>query len=200
MKGSAFYHISYGPKKMFTTTIGLIYQGYSGSPYSLRLSSDCNGDGTYNDLMFIPTDEQVDKMVFVATSNFTAEQQRENFKTWLANTPYLRDHRGEFYKRYADNLRFESHFDFHLAEKIGVKVGKQIHALEISLDIMNVANLLNKDWGRTYSTSYDSEFMSPLTYSGGGEYQFAVDSNYVLKYPNDYYSRWRGQIGLKYTF
>lgn len=200
VKGSAFYHISYGPKKMFTTTIGLIYQGYSGSPYSLRLSSDCNGDGTYNDLMFIPTDEQVDKMVFVATSNFTAEQQRENFKTWLANTPYLRDHRGEFYKRYADNLRFESHFDFHLAEKIGVKVGKQIHALEISLDIMNVANLLNKDWGRTYSTSYDSEFMSPLTYSGGGEYQFAVDSNYVLKYPNDYYSRCRGQIGLKYTF
>ncbi len=201
VKASAFYHVSYGRNKMFTTTVGLIYQGYSGSPYSLRLSSDCNGDGsTSNDLMFIPTDEQVDKMKFAATTKFSAEQQRENFKTWLANTPYLRDHRGEFYKRYADNLRFENHFDFHLAQKVCVKVGKQIHALELSLDIMNVANLLNKDWGRTYSSSYDSEFMSPLSYAGGGEYQFAVDSNYVLKYPSDYYSRWRGQIGLKYTF
>ena len=41
--------------------------------------------------------------------------------------------------------------------------------------------------------------MSPVTYNKG-EYQFLKDADYILKYPNTYYSRWRGQIGLKYTF
>lgn len=65
---------------------------------------------------------------------------------------------------------------------------------------MNVANLLNKRWGRTFSSSYNSEFVTPLTYSGGGEFQFDNDADMPLKYPSTYYSRWRGQIGLKYTF
>jgi len=55
VKASAFYHISYGHNKLFTTTIGLIYDGRSGSPYSLLYSGDLNGDnGTSNDLMYIP--------------------------------------------------------------------------------------------------------------------------------------------------
>lgn len=200
VKASAFYHIDYGPNKMFTTTVGLIYQGSSGSPYSVIYNGDINGDGgTSNDLFFIPTDAQIDQMPFKATKNYTADQQRANLKTWLANTPYLRDHRGEYYKRYADNLPFESHFDLHVAQKFNLRVGNYVHALELSLDIMNVANLLNKDWGRTYSSNYVSEFMSPVTYSKG-EYQFLQDADYVLKYPSTYYSRWRGQIGLKYTF
>ena len=110
-------------------------------------------------------------MPFKATKALSADQQRANLKTWLANTPYLRDHRGEYYKRYADNLPFESHFDLHVAQKFNLKVGTYVHSLELSLDIMNVGNLLNKDWGRTYSSSYVSEFMSPVTYNKG-EYQF----------------------------
>lgn len=200
LKASAFYHIDYGRNKMFTTTVGLIYQGSSGSPYSMLYSGDINGDGaTSNDLFFIPTDEQIDQMPFKATKALSADQQRANLKTWLANTPYLRDHRGEYYKRYADNLPFESHFDLHVAQKFNLKVGTYVHSLELSLDIMNVGNLLNKDWGRTYSSSYVSEFMSPVTYNKG-EYQFLKDADYILKYPSTYYSRWRGQIGLKYTF
>ena len=200
IKASAFYHIDYGRNKMFTTTIGLIYQGSSGSPYSVIYNGDINGDnGTSNDLFFIPTDEQIDQMPFKATKAYSVDAQRANLKEWLANTPYLRDHRGEYYKRYADNLPFESHFDLHVAQKFNLKVGSYVHSLELSLDIMNVANLLNKDWGRTYSSGYVSEFMSPVTYSKG-EYQFLQPADYVLKYPNTYYSRWRGQIGLKYTF
>jgi len=132
--------------------------------------------------------------------SFSEADQRANLKQWLANTPYLRDHRGEYYKRYADNLPFENHFDLHIAQKIGIRAGRHVHALEISLDILNIGNLINKDWGRVYSSSYDSEFMSPVTYSGNGKFQFLQTADYVLKYPSDYYSRWRGQLGLKYTF
>lgn len=140
-------------KKLFTTTVGLIYQGQSGAPYSLYYNGDLNGDGASNDLIFIPTDEQIDKMTFTPimksdnkTVKYSQDDQRANLKKWLANTAYLQDHRGEYYERYADNLPFESHFDFHFGQKFGIKVGKYVHALEITMDILNVANLLNKDW------------------------------------------------------
>ena len=201
IKASAFYHLDWGRNKLLTTTVGIIYEGRSGSPYSILYRNDINGDnGRGNDLMFIPTDEQIDQMQFMPTKDFTADQQRANFKQWLANTPYLRDHRGEYYKRYADNLQFENHFDLHVAQKVNIRVGKYVHGLELSMDIMNVANLLNKNWGRSYGSGYSSEFMSPLTYSGNGKFQFLQTPDYVLKNPDDYYSRWRGQIGLKYTF
>ena len=200
IKASAFYHFHIANNKMFTTTIGLIYQGRSGSPYSMMYSGDINGDnGRSNDLIFIPTDEQIDQMSFKASGNYTEELQRQNLKAWLAKTPYLKDHRGEYFKRNGDNLPFENHFDFHFAEKMSVKVGKYVHALELSLDILNVGNLLNKDWGRTYGTTYANELITPLTYDGG-QFQFLSSPDYVIKYPNSYYSRWRGQIGLKYTF
>ena len=66
--------------------------------------------------------------------------------------------------------------------------------MELTLDIMNVANLLNKDWGRTFSSGYNSEFVSPITYKGDGVFQFANPSDMPLKYPSSYYSRWRGQV------
>ena len=44
-----------------------------------------------------------------------------------------------------------------------------------------------------------SEFMSPVKYVSG-KFQFDQKADYVLKYASDYYSRWRGQVGLKYTF
>ena len=201
VKASAFYHVDYGRAKCLRTTVGIIYEGRSGSPYSLIYYNDVNGDnGRGNDLMFIPTDAQADQMTFVANSQYSAEEQLANFKQWLGSTPYIRDHRGEYYKRYADNLPFESHFDVHVAEKFQFRVGRQMNALELSLDIMNVANLLNKDWGRTYSSSYSSQFLSPVTYSGDGKFQFLHPGDYSLTTPSDYYSRWRGQLSLKYTF
>ena len=205
VKFSAFYNVDYGRNKMFTTTVGLIYQAQSGSPYSIYYYGDLNGDSSNgNDLMFIPTDAQVDQMKFRdykkgSTIIMSAAQQKANFKEWLANTRYLRNHRGEYYKRYADNLPFEGHFDLHLAEKIRHKMGKTIHTLEISMDIMNLGNLLNKKWGRTYGNGFGN-YYSPVTYLGGGEFQFLHEGNYDMFNYNDFYSRWRGQIGVKYTF
>ena len=201
VKASAFYHFDYGRQKMFTTTIGIIYEGCNGQAYSLYYAGDANED-TYavNDLIFIPTDAQIDQMKFAASADYTADQQRANLKQWLATQRYLKDHRGEYYDRYADNLPFENHFDLHVAQKINIRAGKYVHSLEITADIMNVANLLNKDWGRTYGSTYDTQYKSPIGYAGNGNYQFLHDADYVMFYPDSYYSRWRGQLGVKYTF
>lgn len=219
IQASAFYHVQYGKNKAWETTVGLIYQAKSGSPYTLYYYGDVNEDGANgNDLFFIPTDAQIDKMKFEAvsfdnTSNnnrliydafgsdfkgvLTPEMQRTLLKNWIAGDSYMKDHRGNYFKRYADNLAFEHHFDVHFAQKYSFKVGKQINSLELSFDIINLGNLLNKDWGHTYGDGFGVYF-SPVNYQGGGVYQFT--GGYAQRNYSDYYSRWRGQIGLKYTF
>ncbi|MBP3203183.1 MAG: carboxypeptidase regulatory-like domain-containing protein [Bacteroidales bacterium] len=204
IKASAFYHISYGRSKQWTTTVGAVYVGTSGAAYSIYYNGDLNGDSSNgNDLIFIPTDEQVNQMVFKAgtgtNARFTPEVQTANYKQWLGSTRYLKDHRGQYFDRYADNLPFENHIDVHVGQKFGFRAGKHVHSFELTIDIINFTNMLNPAWGRSYGMGLNS-YYSPVTYSGNGEFQFLHDGNYQMFDYADYLSRWRGQIGLKYTF
>ena len=215
IQASAYYHIKYGHQKQWQTTLGVIYQGKSGSPYTYYYYGDVNEDGSKgNDLFYIPTDAQIDKMRFEETKynkntftnrmfgdnhgdKLTEEMQREMLKKWIADDSYLSKHRGEYYERYADNLAFEHHFDVHFGQKFSFKVAGQINSIELTFDILNVGNLLNKDWGHTYGDGFGT-YYSPVNYQGNGVYQFT--GAYAYKSYSDYYSRWRGQVGLKYTF
>lgn len=216
VQASVFYHAKYGKNDAWMTTVGLIYQGRSGSPYTIYYYGDVNGDGANgNDLFFIPTDAQIDKMQFEETSynnnaltravfgsdysgnRLTQDMQRQLLKYWIDNDSYMKHHRGQYYKRYADNLAFEHHFDVHIAQKFSFKVCGQVNSLELSFDIINLGNLLNKDWGKTYGDGFGI-YYSPVNYQGNGVYQFT--GGYAARNYSDYYSRWRGQLGLKYTF
>lgn len=219
IQASAYYHKEYGKKKQWQTTVGLIYQARSGSPYVIEMYGDMNGDGsTGNDLMWIPTDAQIDRMKFAPTKvnnskdiyplitkvlgtgfngTLTEEQQRQLLKQWIADDSYMSKHRGEYFERYADNLAFEHHFDLHLAQKYSFNVGRDKHSLELSFDIINLGNLLNKDWGHTYGNGFGTYF-SPFNYEGNGTFKF--DATHVSRTYDTYYSRWRGQVGLRYTF
>ena len=83
-----------------------------------------NGDTGNNDLIYIPTDEEVDRMTFSPTSAYTAEQQKANFKAWLSRDEYMKEHRGEYSKRNAGNEKLEHHFDFHLSHRLQFMLGK----------------------------------------------------------------------------
>ena len=184
-------------KKQGTTTIGLTFDGSSGMPYSVSYNGDLNGDSGYNDLMYIPTDAEVEQMNFVSTSDYTAAQQKANFKSWLANDEYMKKHRGNYFKRNGANEKFECHFDLHLAHKFNFTIKKNIRSLEFSLDIVNISNMLNEKWGRS---SASNGYYTPVTYKGNGNFQFLHDADYNMHTYNDYYSRWRGQVGLRFTF
>ena len=225
VQASAYYHVQYGAQKQWETTVGIIYTAKSGSPYTLYYYGDMNGDGASgNDLLYIPTKDQLNVMKFEATSfsnnaltrslfgpgtdtwaangnaypkTLTADMQRQLMEAWIEGDSYLSKHRGQFYKRYADNLPFEQHFDLHFGQKFSFKVAGQVNSLELTFDILNVGNLLNKDWGHTYGDGF-GVYYSPVTYRGNGNYQFT--GGYANRDYSDIYSRWRGQIGLKYSF
>lgn len=198
INASAFYHTSYA--NAWTTTVGLIYTGSSGAPYSIYYYGDINNDSASgNDLIFIPTDGQIDQMPFTPTADASAADQRANMKAWIANDDYMSKHRGEYFERYADNEDFEHHFDLHIAQKYSFNVGNTVHSLELSFDVLNVGNMLNKEWGRYAAAGGSAAYYSPVTYRGG-EFQFLQSGDYNMRSYSDYYSRWRGQLGLKYTF
>ena len=204
IKASVAYHTSYGHNNRWTTSLGLVYIGTSGAAYVVYYNGDYNGDSSSgNDLMFIPTDAQIDQMTFDpviknGVVTLTAEQQVADMKAWLGKEKYLKDHRGEFFDRYADNLPFESHFDFHFGQKFSFNVAKQVHSLELTVDIINAANLFNAKWGKSYGMGIN-QYYSPVTYNKG-KFQYQNGANYSMFSTNSILSRWHGQIGLKYSF
>ena len=121
--------------------------------------------------------------------------------------PYLSDNRGQYAEKNSNFAPWESILDLAIRQDIGVEVGGSTHRLQLSLDIFNFANLINKDWGVRYrvpgSFSYyellsfeefDEESLTPTyTYRGDNEWKdsFNID---------DFTSRWRMRLGVRYIF
>ena len=43
-------------------------------------------------------------------------------------------------------------------------------------------------------------YYNPINYKGDGSFQFLHDADYNMRSYNDYYSRWRGQTGVRLIF
>ena len=192
--------------KHFATTVSLFYNGQTGGRYSLLYSKDLNGDGYGNDLLYIPTDAEREKMVFtdIVSSGkvtSTAAEQKDAFIKWIEGNKEIRGTKGDHMKRNQLVMPFEHHFDFHIAQNFFVNVAGRRHTLQVNFDILNVGNLFNKKWGLYHQTStgYD---LTPVTASAGKDGQFT----YQFRDPGDMYtntaitSRWQAQVGLRYIF
>lgn len=181
----------------FATTVSLYYTGQTGGRYSIVYNNDINGDGAFsNDLLYIPTDAEMNNMVFSDQEKVTAAQQKESFINWINGTKELRENKGKALERNQMVLPFEHHFDFHIAQDFFLNVSGRRHTLQLNFDILNVGNLFKKSWG-LYNTTSGGYDMAPVVYKGG-TYQF-TEANTRLSY-QDLLSRWHAQIGLRYMF
>lgn len=192
-----------------STTVSVIYNGFSGSRYSLTMNekADFNGDGQNgNSLLYIPTDTELDKMNFVDVTDkngnvtMSAEANRQAFKQWIENDSYAKNHRGQVAERNSNLSPWEHEIDLHLAQTIYniESIGK----LEFTFDIINFANMLNKKWGANYSSAYN---LSPLTVTslntdanGNRTANYIYNNAEISK--DDIYSRWHCQVGVRLTF
>lgn len=200
--GSVSYRKEYA--KHFATTVSLFYNGQTGGRYSLLDYTDLNKDGYRNDLMYVPTDAELEKMVFTDihsnNNTVTAAEQKDALIKWIEGNGELRKSKGIHIKRNQMTLPFEHHFDFHFAQDFFVDIAGQRNTIQLNFDIINVGNLLNKKWGMYYQTNsgYD---LTPLTTkigTNGATYQF-YDPGEMYTNTN-ITSRWHAQVGLKYIF
>lgn len=186
------------------TIVGLTYNGYNGQRYSLTYSdnTDFNGDGYRgNSLMYLPTSDEVKNMVFVPNSTYSAEQQMALLEDFLSTDNYAKNHRGQYAERNGNLGHWENQIDLHFAENIFV-LKERGSKIQLTFDVINFANMLNKKWGATWSQTYN---VSPLKCMGIDN----VDGAKVAKFQwngrtepdkSNVASRWHAQVGVKLTF
>lgn len=188
------------------TNITVTYNGFSGQRYSLTMNeargADFNGDGQLgNTLLYIPTADELARMQFVDTKKMTAEQSRQAFESWIENNDYAKNHRGQYAERNSNAAPWENHFDLHIAQSF-FYLKERGSKLELTLDVTNVANLLNKNWGTVYSSAYNETILAVPSLKDDGKGNKTPQYSFLGYSPNKapILSRWHAQVGLRLTF
>ncbi|GCC52613.1 hypothetical protein SanaruYs_28500 [Chryseotalea sanaruensis] len=202
--------------KYFASTLSLFYEGSHQGVYSFVVSGDINGDGNSStDLMYIPRDASEMNFVEYTASvsgqpvTFTVAQQEAAFEQFINNSNYLKNNRGKFAERNSALLPWYNTLDLRFLQEFFLTTGKNStkHTLQLSVDIFNFSNMLNKNWGIRQFTRTRNPLTSPTlaatpnatpTYrlqQIGGElvtdpFQDAINTG----------STWSMQVGLRYIF
>ncbi|UKT65631.1 TonB-dependent receptor [Pedobacter mucosus] len=137
------------------TSFSLFYEGSQQGRFSYTYSSDYNRDGQTNDLIYVPNDSEIAGMFNSSlvigtapnTKTYTASQQAEIFANYINQDDYLKTRKGQYAERNAATSPWRNQFDFRLTQEVFKNFGKSKNSFQITADIFNVGNLLNRKWG-----------------------------------------------------
>lgn len=188
----------------YNTLFSVFYEGRSGKPFSYTFDNDANGDGRFNDLLYIPASPT--DVVFGSAT------EAANFWAFVNGNKYLSNHLGQVVSRNAARNPFVNSFDIKISQEIpGFMEG---HKGEIWLDIMNVGNLINKKWGKVDEYGFPS-MRGVVEYGGictatvtaictagsAGKYVYRFNTPDATNiYDDKGISRWAMQVGFRYSF
>ncbi|WP_278352928.1 TonB-dependent receptor [Chryseobacterium gleum] len=164
-------------------TLGIRYSGIGGTRFSATTGGNINGDFVdSNDLAFI-------------FPNLT-KSILDDPQVGQALKDYINEYNGRIAERNGGKNGFYGVWDVRVAKKIKFdKVG----AFELSVDIFNVANLLNKEWGVNKSYSNTSLYKVTKFNKDTMQYEYTknVSGGGLVPLTGNPYQI---QIGAKYTF
>ncbi|HTJ11159.1 MAG TPA: carboxypeptidase regulatory-like domain-containing protein [Dinghuibacter sp.] len=190
------------------TTIGLVYIGQQGLPFSYMFSKNINGDDVSSksanaDLAYLPTDDSHFATLTRSGTTVSAAQQFQDLNNFEAAN-HISKYAGQNLLRNDFHMPWESHFDLKVSEDIFLY--KQ-HRLEITFACMNVANLLDRKWGWSYYlANQDVNLLTVVSQTQTPTYTFDITKMNNIKGTyrpwaiSDFNSRWRGQLEFKYSF
>jgi hypothetical protein len=162
-------------------TVAIRYSGIGGTRFSVTAGGNVNGDFVdSNDLAYI-------------FPNLT-QSLLENPEVGKALKDYITEYNNSIAERNGGKNGFYGVWDVRVAKKIKFE---KIGGFELSLDIFNVANLLNKEWG--VNKSYGNMSLYRITGFDAATKQLKYSLNTSGLEPlsgNPY----QIQLGAKYTF
>ena len=192
--GSLYKKFMYADK--WATHVAVFMEYLQGGRFSYTYSGDINNDGSgLNDLLYIPTDAEIDQMNFTGD----AAAQRTAFKKYIAQDDYLSENRGDYAEKYAALSPWYGRWDIRIMQEMGLSNG---HNVQLSLDILNVGNLINNSWG-VREVATNTGLVQPLGVSvANGEPVYTFSTQQTQTFFNDFSlnSRWQAQLGLRYNF
>ncbi len=214
------YRIEY--KEHFATTIGLTYEGRSGSPFSYTYNGDVNSDGVNGDLMYIPGNQ--DEIVLTtssATDTRTVDEIWNQLDTYIAQDEYLSEHRGEYASRFGAYNPWVNRLNVSLLQDFYTTIKGKKHTFQFSVNVENALNMLNSGWGLTKFTSRSNlvrfvgyeqphtagSATAPLGSLTTGKPVYAFDTNADGTPLSESFipdqtvnGRWQLQLGFRYIF
>jgi hypothetical protein len=181
------------------------FSGSGGNRYSFIYSGDVNGDGTGgNDLIHVPTSQSDIKLEAFTRGGtvVTPQQQWERLNAFIEQDSYLRTRRGQITERFGGLNPWYHNLDVRILQDVGFGSGKNRQGFQLSLDILNVTNLISSDWG--VRKVADPSATSPLKLVrfdnvGDPVFNFTGPAKTYVDDPG-LLSRWRMQFGLRYFF
>lgn len=199
--------------KHFASTLSLFYEGSNPLTISYVVNGDLNGDGNSSaDLMYIYSKgTDVNFVPFTYTSGsvsktFSVAEQQAAYDQFVESSKYLKKHKGQYADRNGGLLpwynRLDARFlqDFFISTKGGTR-----HTLQFSIDMLNLPNLLNKNWGVRQQTTVTNPLVrNAVDANGVASYKMAnsganlVNTAYQNTLSN--LSVWGMQMGLRYSF
>lgn len=194
----------------------ILYVGQSGLPYSYVYETDINGDGfpgpgaaaeAYNDLLYVPihmSELPADLASMAMLARLTARE------------PCLSAARGGIVGRNACRAPWSNRLDLRMSQGLSLPGGR----VRITADVLNVLNLMNRDWGLVHvappvvpvlrfdyragcpgiQCSISNDVLG--TYTGPRRRdpetgRMTADVPYIVSYPD---SHWRAQLGVRFDF
>lgn len=198
----------YGARKSLATTVSIFGSWASGNRFAYVYGGDINNDGTgTNDLLYVPTDAEIDAMNFTSLIDVNgnvqnAAAQRTALKQFISQDEYLSELRGSYTEKYAGETPWYNQVDLRVLQDFNIKGTKSTHTIQFSIDVVNLANLISSEWGvRKLNTN--SGYFQPLSVSLSGNtptYQFDPSLKQTFTASPDLQSRWQVQFGLRYIF
>ena len=184
--------------KNATSTFSLVYDGYqygylggfSYSRYSYIFSGNVSSDPSApGNLIYVPASRQeLNGWDFkdngtVGGETYTADMQRDDFWTFIEQDNYLKNRKGQYAERGGAKMPWHHQLDFKYVRDMSVNIGKTRHTLQLGVDVLNLPNLLCKDWGLYKEISGNTL----LSYSNGqytynlvnGERHTKTSQNYL---------------------
>ena len=220
ISGFASYRKEYA--RSFASSVSLFFNSQAGLPYSYVYND--NGGALTNDdpnldearnLIYVPANaseivfgEMVDDgmggMMVAEASDAAA--QWSALDAFISGDDYLSERRGQYAERNGARMPWETIIDLRAAQEFYIERGGRKHTLEVSIDIFNFTNFLNKDWGRRYQIGDNQNFQlvnfvgflpgtntPTFSFSDPGE-----PANIIQAGVNS--ARWNARLGLRYTF
>ena len=149
--------------KHATSRFSLVYDGYqygylndyAFSRYSYIFSTNVNNDALAPaNLIYVPASRQeLDSWDFAESvygsdrKVYTAEMQRDDFWAYIQQDDYLKNRKGKYAERGGAKMPWHHQLDFKFQQDLQLQIGKTKHALQLGVDILNLPNLLSKNWG-----------------------------------------------------
>jgi hypothetical protein len=174
--------------------VSLVYTGFSGEAYSYMVTNDVNGDGIHgNDIVYLPLDQ----------SDIALDNPAEFavLDSVIRSQECLRKQRGAVMGRNSCRDHWNTLLNARVSRLFPTIRG---HNLELILDLFNVLNFLDSDWGAQRRVARDASGGAALLESTGYDAERERARYIVLpvdrRVLDSEATRWRFQLGARYAF